>query len=240
MNELQRDPVLFKIVKVIKVLSAYGVEVSISPEPVTEIVDAVFPLVAVVTRYFGTPDKFRVYSKKPANILYRLEKELRDIAFWIVQNRLHEVVTRIELRSLAVGTINGIQFLGDIEINEFRLVYFPERRNVFHFQSKEKRLAVDKNPVSLDPPALDEIVIVANQEKVGGIDELPEPDIRKKIRLVSGDNQRTSPQEMMLLSLVTMGKAFLSSATFVTGQLEVRKSPESKYLSSMQSIMPQM
>lgn len=237
-NKLQRNSVLLEIIKMVQVLPAHGVYVGVAAQPLAEIVNAVFPPVVVVARYFGTSYEFRIYPEEPANILYRLEKELRDIALRIIQDFFHEVVACIEMRSPAVGAVNGIQFLGDIEIDEFRLVYFPERRNVFNFQSKEKRFPVNENSVPLDPPALDEVVVVPNQEQVGSIEELPETDIREKIGLVSGDNQRMSPQEMIRSSLVTTGNAFLSSTTFVTGQLDVRNRPESKYLSSIQSIMP--
>jgi hypothetical protein len=45
---------------------------------------------------------------------------------------------------------------------------------VFYFQPQEMRLAIDENPVPLNPPALDEVVVIPNQEKVSSIHKLPE------------------------------------------------------------------
>ena len=50
--ELQRDPVLLEVFKMVQVLPAYGVYVGVAPKPLAEVIDAVFPLEIVVSRYF--------------------------------------------------------------------------------------------------------------------------------------------------------------------------------------------
>ena len=83
MDELQRNSVFFEVIKMVKVLPTHSIQVGIATEPPAEIEDAIFPLEAVVARYFGTPDEFHANPEELANILYGLEKEIRDIALRI-------------------------------------------------------------------------------------------------------------------------------------------------------------
>ena len=116
-NKLQRNSVLLEIIEMVQVLPAHGVYVGIAPQPLAEIIDAVFPLKVVVTRYFGTSYEFRVYLEILADRFYGMEKKLCDIALGIVQYFLDKCETCIELRGPAISIVDSIQFLRNTGLN---------------------------------------------------------------------------------------------------------------------------
>jgi hypothetical protein len=65
--------------------------------------------------------------------------------------------------------------------------------DIADFQAEICGLPLPENSVALHPSVFDERVIVADQEQVACFHQLPISNVGDKVRLVSGDNHKTSP-----------------------------------------------
>ena len=87
---------------------------------------------------------------------------------------------------------------------------------------------VAHNSISVDLTTPDKCIVVAYDEDIGGMYELPIREIGYEIGLVGRDGHSRSQWLMMKGSSVCMTHAILLSPMLVTGKLEHRKKPESK------------
>ena len=166
-------------------------------------------------------------------------QEEREIALGIAHDPLRQLESRCKTRRPVIGHFQRFELVLNGQGRQARFADQTVAAPMVDCHPEKGRTSLHQDPVARNPASHLIGEVIADEEQVCRVDQLPVRQIREKIGLVRSKDHSTSQRRRSAGSSVCSGAAFRSSTRLVTGQLEVRNKPESKKRSSTQSIMPQ-